>query len=264
MAERRMFAKTIIDSDAFLDLPEKSQLLYFHLGMRADDDGFINKVKSIMRICHCSDDDLQPLISKKFLILFDSGVAVIKHWRLHNYIRKDTYNGTKYKEEKDLLEFDENNAYRLPINKSSTHRQRAVNEPLTQDRLGKDRIIKDNNIYSSVEDEQEQEQQPEIYKNIISYLNEKAGKRFKPTIAKTRTVIKARLSEGFTFEDFKTVIDKKCVDWIGSDYEKYIRPETLFGTKFEGYLNESKTERSGNNGQASGNNGTVGKIGNYI
>lgn len=113
MAERRMFAKTIIDSDAFLDMPVTSQLLYFHLSMRADDDGFVNKPKSIMRMIGTKDDDIKLLFAKKFLIPFDSGVVAIKHWKIHNYIRKDTYTETKYKEELSTLEMDENNAYRI-------------------------------------------------------------------------------------------------------------------------------------------------------
>ena len=95
MAERRMFAKTIIDSDAFLEMPQSSQNLYFHLAMRADDDGFINNPKSIMRLIGCKDDDANILIAKKFLIPFESGVVVIKHWKIHNYIRRDTYTETK-------------------------------------------------------------------------------------------------------------------------------------------------------------------------
>ena len=108
-----MFAQTIVDSDAFLDMPATSQLLYFHLSMRADDDGFINKPKGIMRIIGAKDDDLKVLIMKKFIIPFDSGVVVIKHWRIHNYIQKDRYLETKYKDEKSQLELDENNAYRV-------------------------------------------------------------------------------------------------------------------------------------------------------
>lgn len=112
MAERRMFAKTIIDSDAFLDMPHSTQLLYFHLSMRADDDGFINNPKNIMRTIGCKDDDMKILTTKKFIIPFESGVVVIKHWKIHNYIRNDRYKETKYKEEKNLLRIDENNAYK--------------------------------------------------------------------------------------------------------------------------------------------------------
>ena len=143
MAERRMFAKTIIDSDAFLEMPVTSQLLYFHLSMRADDDGFVNKPKSLMRMVGCKDDDLKLLFVKKFLIPFESGVVVIKHWKIHNYIRKDTYTETKYKEEKATLELDENSAYRLAEATPLQLRDESVTSPSTQDRLGKERIGKD-------------------------------------------------------------------------------------------------------------------------
>ena len=136
MAERRMFAKTIIDSDAFLEMPITSQLLYFHLSMRADDDGFVNKPKSLMRMVGCKDDDLSLLFVKKFLIPFQSGVVVIKHWKIHNYIRKDTYTETKYKEEKATLELDENSAYRLTEDGPLQLRDESVTSPSTQVRLG--------------------------------------------------------------------------------------------------------------------------------
>jgi len=133
VAERRMFAKTIIDSDAFLDMPMSARLLYYDLAMRADDDGFINSPKKIMKFIGATNDDMNILIMRKFIIPFDNGVVVIKHWRIHNYIRKDTYNETAYKEEKSMLELDENKAYRMSS-------QLSVDEPLTQVRLGKDSI----------------------------------------------------------------------------------------------------------------------------
>ena len=139
MAERRMFAKTIIDSDAFLDMPVTARLLYYDLSMRADDDGFVNSPKKIMRMVGASQDDLTILALRKFIIGFDNGVLVIKHWRIHNYIRKDTYNETPYKEQKSQLELDENNAYRL----ASTDSPLLVDGPSTQDRLGKDRVGKE-------------------------------------------------------------------------------------------------------------------------
>lgn len=135
MAERRMFAKTIIDSDAFLDMSVTAQLLYFHLSMRADDDGFVNKPKSIMRMIGASQGDAEMLVNKKFIIPFESGVVVIKHWKIHNYIAKDRYKETTYKDEKATLMLDENNAYTTCI--------QPVYGMDTQDRLGKDRIGKD-------------------------------------------------------------------------------------------------------------------------
>ena len=113
MAERRMFAKTIIGSDAFTEMPLSTQALYFHLGMMADDDGFINSPKKIQRMIGASEDDLKLLIVKKFLIPFDSGVVVIKHWKMHNYIQKDRYKPTVYKDERDLLHIKNNGAYTL-------------------------------------------------------------------------------------------------------------------------------------------------------
>lgn len=145
MAERRMFAKTIIDSDAFLDMPITARLLYYDLAMRADDDGFVNSPKKIMRMIGASQDDLGILIMRKFILPFENGVVVIKHWRIHNYIRRDTYSETTYKEEKELLELDENKAYRFKDNEPSTSRPRTVNVPLTQDRIGKDRKDINNN-----------------------------------------------------------------------------------------------------------------------
>ena len=98
MAERRMFAKSIVLSDAFLDMPLSARCLYFTLNMLADDDGFVNNPKSIMRQCGTTEDDLKILLIKKFLLAFESGVIVIKHWKVHNYIQKDRYKKTKYLE----------------------------------------------------------------------------------------------------------------------------------------------------------------------
>jgi len=106
-----MFAKTIIDSDAFLDMPLSAQALYFHLSMRADDEGFVNNPKRIQRVVGASDDDLRLLILKRFILAFESGVIVIKHWRIHNYIRNDRAKETLYQKEKNTLMLTKNNAY---------------------------------------------------------------------------------------------------------------------------------------------------------
>lgn len=106
-----MFAKTIVTSDAFLDMPLSARCLYFTLGMLADDDGFVNNPKSIMRQVGACTDDLNLLLLKRFILSFDSGVIVIKHWRIHNYIRNDRYKETKYIEEKSTLMLDEKGAY---------------------------------------------------------------------------------------------------------------------------------------------------------
>ena len=113
MAQKRMFDKTITNSDDFLELPDSSQVLYFHLSMNADDDGFVNNWKSIMRMTGTKEDDLKLLIAKSYIIAFDSGVIVIRHWRLNNYLRNDRYKETKFKDEKNQLLLGKNEEYTL-------------------------------------------------------------------------------------------------------------------------------------------------------
>lgn len=229
-----MFAKTIIDSDAFLDMPLSTQALYFHLSMRADDDGFINNFKKIQRMIGASEDDIKVLIMKNFIIPFDSGVVVIKHWRIHNYIQKDRYKPTMYTEEKKQLDLKENKGYTL-INKQCIHN---VSKLDTQDRLELELELGKDNIYI-VENVDAHDDSSISYSEIIDYLNSLTGASFKHNTKKTKDLIKARFKEGFTLDDFKIVIEKKVIDWKNDDkMKKYLRPETLFGNKFEGYLNE--------------------------
>ena len=111
MAEKRMFTQKIIDSDAFLDMPLSAQALYFHLNMRADDDGFVNNPRKITRYVSASEDDLKLLLMKRFIIGFSSGVIVIKHWRMHNTLKSDRYHPTDYQEELAQLGIKPNKAY---------------------------------------------------------------------------------------------------------------------------------------------------------
>lgn len=111
MANKRMFSLSIVDSDAFLDLPLSTQALYFHLNMRADDDGFISNPKKISRTIGASEDDLKLLIMKRFVLVFEDGVIVIKHWRMHNTIQRDRYKKTNYIDDLKQLSIKENGAY---------------------------------------------------------------------------------------------------------------------------------------------------------
>ena len=134
-----MFAKTIVLSDAFLDMPMSARCFYFTLGMFADDDGFVNNPKAIMRQCGASIDDMNVLIAKKFVILFEDGVIVIKHWRINNYLRNDRYVKTKYVDDKALLSIDENGAY-------TVEGSDGIPPGIPKDgipSIGKDRIVKD-------------------------------------------------------------------------------------------------------------------------
>lgn len=226
MARRRMFNLDIIDTDLFIEMPQSSRLLYYELCMRADDDGFVSSPKKIQRVVGCSDDDFKVLITKKFIIPFETGVVVIRHWKIHNYIQKDRYKETLYSEEKRLLSQEENGAYKL----MGTSCIQNGNTGKDSIELVKDSI--DNNIYSPAKAEQ--------CKEIIDYLNLKANTHYRHTIKKTQTLINARFNENFTLEDFKKVIDNKVNEWKNTDMEKYLRPETLFGTKFESYLNQKE------------------------
>ena len=139
-----MFTQKIVDSDAFLDMPLSTQCLYFHLNMRADDDGFVNNPKKIQRMIGAADDDLKLLIAKRFILGFETGVIVIKHWRMHNLLRKDRYNPTQYQEELMTLELKENGAYTEHGNQLATSWQPNGNQLATQDSIGKDRRGQDN------------------------------------------------------------------------------------------------------------------------
>lgn len=143
MAERRMFTKKITESDAFLEMPMSAQCLYFHLNMSADDDGFVNNPKRIQRLVGASDDDMKLLIAKSFIIVFDSGIIVIKHWKMHNYIQADRYKPTDYTDEKSMLYLKKNKAYTLT--ESDMYTKCIQDVSIGKDRLGKDRLGKNNN-----------------------------------------------------------------------------------------------------------------------
>ena len=159
MAERRMFAKSIVTSDAFLDMPMSSRCLYFTLGMLADDDGFVNNPKSIMRQVGATNDDFQVLLAKKFIIAFESGVIVIKHWRMNNYLRSDRYSETKYIDEKAMIDVDSDGIYHERYTAGIPNGDKRY----PQDRLGKDSIGKDSigyKVEDSLKGEQEVEKIP--------------------------------------------------------------------------------------------------------
>ena len=113
MAEKRMFSKKIVDVDSFLDMPATARLLYYDLAMRADDDGFVGSPRGIMRLTGATNDDMNILLMRGFVLTFETGVIVIRHWRLHNYIQKDRYKPTEYTKEKARLSIDESGAYEM-------------------------------------------------------------------------------------------------------------------------------------------------------
>ena len=185
MAEKRMFTQKIIDSDAFLDMPLSTQALYFHLNMRADDDGFINNPKRIQRTIGASEDDLKLLIAKRFLICFENGVIVIKHWRMHNTLRKDRYNPTQYQDEYARLEVKDNNAY-TEKNVATTW-QPSGNQLATQYSIDKNSIDKLSIVEESISDSDESEPCVELPKKTTT--RKKKRKTFSDDEALNDTIL---------------------------------------------------------------------------
>lgn len=214
-----MIDKRTIQTQKFLRLPLESQALYFHLMLNADDDGVVEAFP-IVRMVGAAEDSLGLLVVKQFIKpLNDEMVYFIVDFKEQNTIRKDTYKPSKYA---DLIAVDE------PL----TERQRAVD--VDKNRLDKNRLDKNNILSSNLDD----------VKGILSYLNEKAGTSYRASSKKTQSLINARFNETFTIDDFKRVIDIKVAEW-GNDEKmsKFLRPETLFGPKFESYLNQKPVNK---------------------
>lgn len=193
MAERRMFAKQIIDSDSFLDMPLSTQALYFHLSMRADDDGFLNNAKKIQRTVGANDDDIKILLSKNFIIPFENGVCVVKHWLIHNYIQKDRYKETIYTEEKNKLSIKNNRVYKL-----YTECIHDVYSLDAQVRIGKVSLVENSNTY---------EQEFETF-----WLNY-PKKRNKGTALKAWLKLKPRIDDVL----FALSWQRESIDWQKND-----------------------------------------------
>ena len=200
MAQRRMFSKKITETDLFLDMPMSAQCLYFHLNMSADDDGFIGNAKTIRRMIGASEDDLKLLLAKEFLIPFDSGVVVVKDWKIHNYIRSDRYNETVYQEEKKQLKQLENGRYEIGIPNVIPE----VHQMDTQVRLGKDRLGKDKEIPHPSDDGQSISERFEV---LWKQYPKKQGKK------KALDYYKRSIKNGATDEVIMQGIE---------DYKKYL------------------------------------------
>lgn len=172
MAQRRMFSRKITETDHFLEMPLSSQALYFHLNMGADDEGFIDKAKTIQRTIGASDDDMKLLIAKGFLIPFESGVVVIRHWRIHNYIQADRFQATIHQNEKEQLEFDKLKIASIkPLNQCIQNVYKMDTQVrLGEDSLDKDRLDKVNNLYS---DEAEKKSLSQIIKSSTVKINDR-------------------------------------------------------------------------------------------
>ena len=170
MGNHRMFSNTIVDSDKFLDMPLTTQALYFHLGMKADDDGFVGNPKKVTRSVSCTEDDLKLLIAKGFVIAFESGVIVITHWHIHNTIRKDRKKDTIFLDEKRQLLLSDSKVYTNRSendNQLTTICQPSDNQLSAQDKVSKGKASKDNISSSAPADRQS----PFDYQSVIDCFN---------------------------------------------------------------------------------------------
>lgn len=237
-----MMSKSIIKSDTFLDMPATTQNLYFHMLLDADDDGFINAPKSIMRMIGAKDDDMKVLAAKQFVIPFESGVVVIKDWKIHNYIQNDRYKPSTLPE-RDLLNIQKDKTYTLKDDVSRMDTECIQTVSIGKDRLGKDRLgkVREGKDRLDISCHVSHDDTDNSHFEIIEYLNLKTGSKFKPTTKPYVQAIRSRLKEGYTVDDFKTVIDKKCREWKGTKLEKYLTPKTLFApSHFDTYLNSNE------------------------
>lgn len=237
MAERRMVSKTIMQTQKFLRLPLETQALYVHLVINSDDDGIVEAFP-VVRMIGASEDSLGLLVIKQFIKpLNQDMVYFITDFNEQNKIRPDRHKPSIHRDlaiqqlglEVDGSRLVEPGKVVLEIKEEcQTVDGQATDK--SQHSIGKDSIGKDSidNI---------------PYKQIIDYLNSKTGKNYRANIQKNKALIKARWSEGYQLDDFKQVIDNMVKNWHGTEYAKYLRPETLFGTKFDGYLNQGNVAK---------------------
>lgn len=174
MAEKRMFSLSVVDTDWFLDLPLSSQALYFHLNMRADDDGFVDSPKSIIRKIGANANDYQLLLAKRFLLEFENGVLVIKHWRMHNTIQKDRYKPTRFQEEYNQLDVKEDKSY---TEKDNVYKLETNCFPSNISKS------KSNSISNNIEEENNINN---IYKEEETITKSKSKRFVKPTIEEVK------------------------------------------------------------------------------
>lgn len=241
MAEKRMFSKQIIDSDAFLEMPLSTQALYFHLSMRADDDGFLNNAKKVMKIIGANQNDYDLLVAKSFIIQFSDGICVIKHWRINNYLRKDRYTETIYQEEKAMLTMQPNGRYSL---KDSIREMDdfpvaipLVDRSDTQNRIEKNREEK-NSIYSAekLHDEQSLD---DFFESIWKLYPIKKGKGQVSTSRK-------KALQKIGYDQIGRCVDRFLKDMSdsGRDRKYWMHGSTFFNSGYVDYLDENWGQES--------------------
>lgn len=213
MAERRMFAKSIVLSDSFLDMPMSARCLYFTMGMLADDDGFVGSPKAIMRQCGATDDDMKILLAKRYVLGFESGIIVIKHWRMNNYLQNDRHKATTYLEELASLSIDEKGAY---TNKNISCIQNVYTGKVSIDKYSIDKINIKNNDNNEAADNIF-----DIYQNEIGTLSTRQFEKLNKILDKLdeslirEAIYRTSDANVKSFKYFETIAN----DWINKGYK---------------------------------------------
>ena len=252
MAEKRMFSQKITRSDAFLTMPTSARLLYYDLSMDADDDGFVDRPKSVIKLTGASADDLSILIAKSFVIPFENGVCVIKHWRINNYIRGDRYKKTNYLDLKDQLSVKENGAYTLKIDSGiPTDNQLTTKWEHRVDKVSIDKIRLDKNIEdkSSMSVDTDDKSQPINYNRIMTYWNNNSMMKEITVITdKRKSVLHARIKEHGEEAIYKMIDQAKDSSFLRgnnkqswtANFDWCIRPNNFVKILEGNYLDASK------------------------
>lgn len=276
MANKRMFTMKIVDTDAFLDMPLSTQCLYFHLNMRADDDGFIGNPKRIEKIIGANDDDLKLLIAKRFVILFDDGVIVIKHWRMHNTLSRDRYIETSYTDEKKKLLLKDNGSYSLTNGNSiddtkliersnrQTQNRRKIDEQKTHSDIDKGLDI-DKDIDSDIELDKDKEKdikdlivskdtirQTDVQRTITEWnsLEEFGIKPVKRMTPKREQAVKARIRQNHMDDILEAIENIRHSSFLQGQnkngwmvtFDWFLKPGN-FAKVFEGQYADKSTNR---------------------
>lgn len=225
MANKRMISMTIVDSDVFTDMPLSSQCLYFHLNMKADDDGFVGNPKRITRSIGATDDDLNILKAKKFILAFDSGVIVIKHWRMHNTLSYGRYHETSYLEEKSMLLLKDNGAY------SFTHGVPIDDSRLTEQagRQSSKRIVEKQRTNA---DKNSKEDISNFFESVWKLYPIKKGKG-QVSISKKKELQK------IGYEQIARCVERFIGDMQGRDKQYWMHGSTFFNSGYVDYLDEN-------------------------
>lgn len=245
LGSHRMFTNAITDSDLFLDMSLSAQALYFHLGLHADDDGFVSSPKRIARSIGCNEDDLKLLVAKGFVICFENGVVVITHWNLHNSIRKDRKKDTLFKTEKALLSLD-NGTYSKLDNQLTTACQPSVNQMSAQDKISKDKLSEDktDSMSTSVDVRNAVD-----YQGVVDSFNSvciSLPKVQKLNDKRRKLIVNAeKLLGEMTFEGFFNLVESSDFltgrngKWSGCGFDWILQPANLTKIIEGNYLNKA-------------------------